>query len=103
MSRLSFEEKSIISIKKRAEIIDNVSAEDFDGHLWLFGSNVAFDIYYTFFDYNTYTYEGDRVGSITTQPARLNAWTATVMNYLTELERRGGHRRKMYADTYTSY
>lgn len=51
-----------------------------------------------FLVYNPCCNKGDRVGGSVAQRAILDEWIATVTTYLRNMERQGGHRRKLYGD-----
>lgn len=69
----------------------------------MFGHDLALDVYYTVLDYAPRSYEDDRVEVSIAQLPRLETWIATVVNCLTERERREDYRQKMYANTYACY
>lgn len=91
------------SFETRAEATGNVSGVHSEKRLCLLGQDAALDVCYTLLDYTPFGDEGDRVEGSVAQLDRLDAWIAAVGTCLTERERRGGYRQKMYADTYSFY
>lgn len=87
----------------RAETNENDLAGLLEERLRSFCRVVALDVYYTFLDYIPCSHEGDRVEGTIAQPARLNVWNATVVTFLKERERLGGHRKKMCKKIYAYY
>lgn len=103
MSRLRYTGNKINLIVTSAETVGNDSAELLQERLGLFGRDVALDVHYKFLDYSQCSDEGDRVRGSIAQLAQFDAWITFVIISLTEQERRGDHRQRMYVDTDASY
>lgn len=103
MSCLSFTGNPSNLSEKHSEATDNVSAKRLEERLQWVGHNTVLDIYYTFINFSLCRDERNGVEGNIAQLAFLDSLIATVVACRAKLERRGGHRKKMYADTYFSY
>lgn len=87
----------------RSDAKDNLSAEHSRECLRLFGLDIVLDVIYTFLNYTPFSGEGIRLEGNIAQLACSDTWIARMLICLTEQKRRGGHRQKLYADTYPFY
>lgn len=66
-------------------------------------NNISVDIYYAFLDYGPLTRNNYKVHRSIMQFARLDDLVVTVLACLEQREKRGGLRKKLYADKLTCY
>lgn len=76
----------------RAESTEIISAEIQEERLRLFRHDVALDVYYTFHDYAPCSNEAERGEGSIEKIACFDAWISTMVAWLTEREKRGGHQ-----------
>lgn len=82
-----------------AKVDDEVDEEN--EHLCFFGNNISVNIQYSFVGYGTLRNNNCIVGGSIMQLACLIVWVGTMLTGLVQSEKRGGHRRKLYAGKFT--
>lgn len=85
-----------------AEATDHKSVEFLEESLWLFENEIALDVYYTFLDYNSCSFEYIWAEGSIEQLAGFDAKIAMAMTFLMEWKRQKCHQQTMYKDTCTS-
>lgn len=86
-----------------SETVVDAEEDDEEKRLRLFQNRKCVDIFYALLDYSQLSGNDDIVNGSIMKPARPNGCVVTVLTCLKQKIKRGGHRQKVFVNTFTGH